>query len=65
MADCSESAYSMLSVSDAQKLMMYETEPDLLEHASQVQRPPASSRLRSRSAGSEHLVNLDRVYKSP
>ena len=36
VADCSESAYSTLSVSDAKKLMMYDTEPDLLEHASQV-----------------------------
>ena len=36
VADCSESAYGSLSVSDARKLMMYDSDADLLSHAKQV-----------------------------
>ena len=37
VADCSESAYAQLKVSEAKALMMYPSESELLSHASQVQ----------------------------
>ena len=36
VADCSESAYAKLKVSEAKALMMYASESELLSHAAQV-----------------------------